>query len=218
MAFALIAMTSAGSANSTSVTTSPINTTGANLIVISVSSYSLATAPDFLDSKGNTWTALTAKTSSTCRSRLFYRDIPTTDAAHTFTAQTGVTYPSIAVAAFSGSLASPFDQESGAFNNSSVTSIQPGSITPSQGNCLLIAGITGYGTSQLINSGFTASTVDVGGSLHFAGGIAYKIKTDSLAENPTWSWTTAAEVATVMASFKAAVTGAKRRRLMTGAR
>ena len=55
MAFALIAnAAAAGGTNATS--TSSINTTGANLIVIAVASYAVASVPVITDSNSNTWT------------------------------------------------------------------------------------------------------------------------------------------------------------------
>ncbi len=199
--FLPVAITSAGSTDSHAVTSSAIDTTGATLIVVNVSTYAGATAAVLSDSKSNTWSALTVKASTGTRSRLFYCAHPTVGTAHTFTLSTGSSYPTIAVAAFSGADTNPFDQESGAFTNSPVTTLQPGSLTPTDDRYLVVAGVTHTGTAATIDSGFTASTVDYLDSFHFAGGIAYKIQTTAAAVNPAWTWTTASEAATVMATF-----------------
>src|SRR4051812_5534959 len=67
---ALVAHAGAGGASSGS-TTSAINPTGANLIVVAVASYTVNAAPTLTDSKGNTWTGLTQQAPAQPRSRLF---------------------------------------------------------------------------------------------------------------------------------------------------
>ena len=75
----------AGTANS--VTSTAINTTGANLIVVNAAWYSAGSADVTIsDSEGNTgWTALTTRTSTLVSNRLYYKYAPTTSATHTFT-------------------------------------------------------------------------------------------------------------------------------------
>ena len=186
-----------------SVTTTGVDTSGANLIVLLVSSYHAGGAVTVSDSKSNTWTALTQRNSTTdIRARLYYCASPTVGASHTFTASGSGIYPSLGAIAFSGAAASPFDLESGGAAESGTTS-QPGSITPGENNCVLVSGVGNGGTGMSINSGFTASSVDFSFGAHNGGGIAYKIQTTAGAENPTWSWTTSSANATAMASFKA---------------
>lgn len=202
MAIAVVQTAVAGSTGGTTVTTGAVDTTGANLIVISVSSYNSAVAPT--DSKGNTWTPLTDRLNGAYHERLYYCASPTVGSGHTFTAAGAASYPTICVLAFSGAHATPFDQESGG-GAASGTSSQPGSITPSEDNCVLVTGVDfGAGVAASINGSFTASSVDYDTSDHMGGGIAYKIQTTAGAENPTWSWTISGVNATAMASFKAA--------------
>lgn len=204
-AIAHIASTTAGSAAGTTVTTSGIDTTGANLIVVAVSYYSLSD-PTLTDSKGNTWTALTARelNSTAASVKLFYCVPTSVGSGHTFTATQASTFPTVSVSAFSGAAASPFDQQSGSATSGAVTSFQPGSITPSENNCVLVTGITTGGTAHTINSSFNATSIgNNAAGANMGGGIAYKIQTTAGAENPTWSWTTSAGKAAAMASFKA---------------
>lgn len=204
-AIAHVASTSAGSTGGATVTTSSIDTTGANLIVVAVSYYSDGVVPTLSDSKGNTWTGLTERSLSASSSvRLFYCVAPTVGSGHTFTAARLNSYPTVSVSAFSGAAASPYDQESGAVVGTTSTSYQPGSITPSENNCVLVTGIANGGTSNTIDSSFNATSTGNSGSNHVGGGIAYKIQTTAGAENPTWSWTTSSSRASAMASFKAA--------------
>lgn len=211
-AIAHVVSTSAGSTGGTTVTTSSVDTTGANLLVVAVSYYGNTTDPVLSDNKGNTWTGLTAREQSgtTMSVRLYYCVPTSVGTGHTFTAGPGGTsYPTISVSAFSGAAASPYDQETGAATAGNVTSFQPGSITPSENNCVLVTGVSTAGTSHTINSSFNATSTDNSAANHLGGGIAYKIQTTAGAENPTWSWTTSTSKAAAMASFKAAASSAR---------
>lgn len=207
MSFALIANVAAGSTDSISVTTAAINTTGADLIVLEVSDYLLDSPSTISDSKGNTWTTLTTYDSGQFnRSRLMYVKNPTVGSGHTFTATTTTGYPSIAVQAWSGAhLTSPFDQQNGS-GFFAATSIQPGSITPTENNELVVTGVGSLIVGAVsVNGGFTISDqVDYSPGVHFAVALAHLVQTTAAAANPTWSWSGAAQGATGIASFKAA--------------
>lgn len=113
-----------GSTNGSSVTTDPIDTSGCDLIVVSVTSVSPAAA--ISDSYSNTWIGLTGQNSGNGSVRLFYCIAPTVGAAHTFSCSSG-TAPEIGVMAFVAGL-STFDAENGA-TQSSGTSLAVGSLT-----------------------------------------------------------------------------------------
>lgn len=200
MAIALIASTSAGTAQNGG-TISAIDTTGANLIVVALSSYDVAAA--LTDSKGNTWTALTTRAvGGGSVVRMFYCASPVVGTGHTFTASGANTYSTVSVVAFSGAAASPFDQESGA-----ASSASPGVILPREDNCVFVTcqSQASSGTGASINGSFTASSVNHGGTF-VGGGVAYKVQTTAGAENPTWSWSAGGTASVAMAVFKAAGT------------
>jgi hypothetical protein len=118
-----------------------------------------------------------------------------------------LSYPAIAVAAFSGSHAAPFDQENQ--NNGVAATIQPGSITPAQDNELIISGFTpegAMGGPASINEGMTiADQIDATGGSNVGIAIAYKTQTTAAAINPTWTvFASALTCAAVIASFKKA--------------
>lgn len=185
-----------GSANTT--TSNSLNTTGVNLIVVCASSIATETCTD---SKSNTWTPLTEKNGSSYFSRLFYCASPTVGSGHTFTVTSSSGFAFIGVLAISGAAASPFDQESGA-TSSGTTSLQPGSITPSQANCILVTAVTGRSANvPSIDGGFTLAQQLASGAE--ALGLAYLIQTTAAAANP--HWTSAGGISAItMASFKAA--------------
>ena len=201
MAIAHVVSTAQGASGAGNFTTSAINTTGANLIVVALCVYHPGTGLALSDSASNTWTGLTQQGTGDTRVRLFYCFNPTISATHTFTASGSNIYATVGVSAFSGAKA--FDQESAGFASATndVTA-QPGSLTPPVDHCLLVTGLSIIpGTSITVNSSFNASVVNYLASNHAGGGIAYKIQTTAGAENPTWSWTTAGDRASAMASF-----------------
>jgi PA14 domain len=198
----------AGSSDHATVVTTGIDTRAANLIVINVWHDPRAgSTPVLTDSKSNAWTPLTSRFSGTGTTQLFYCAGPTTDVSHIFTATgTSGTNPAIAVLSFSGGAVSPFLAETGN-NNGPVTSLQPGSLTPAQDDCLVVTGIDIHnGNSLTIDSGFTAVVQGVSPGNYQGGGIAYLLERSAAAVNPTWTWATGEFAAAVMAVFGAAPT------------
>jgi hypothetical protein len=211
MAFALVVNTGAGSTTANNVTTSAIDTTGASLIVCAVGSTHGVSA-NVSDSKSNTWSSLTLRQpSSGVRHRLWYVASPVVGTGHTFTVTTSGGAPAICVTAWSGAHTSPFDVENGATTNSG-TSLATGSITPSENDELVIAGISNdtAASARTIGSGFTITDdITYVAGQHKPSTQAYLIQTTAAAVNPTWSWTTSDRGAACIASFKiaAAATG-----------
>ncbi len=184
------------------VTTSSINTSGATLIIVLTSSYAVASADAVSDSEMNMWTALTpTSTGTSSKATLWYCVNPATSTMHTFTDTLTGGFPAILVQAFNNG--SVFDQEAAGSSSSGTTS-QPGSITPSENNAVVVTGIGLEDTIGIaIDSGYTISATATGSAGNsFAGSLAYKIQTTATATNPTWSWTNNQPKSNVAASFK----------------
>lgn len=204
-----IAHAIAGSTDNRNVTTSGVDTSGANFIVIAVADiagggYTLS------DSKGNTFTFTGTEyaVANGNRIRCYYKVNPTVGSAHTFTVSglTGNIFPSIQATAFSGAkISSPFDQQIGATNGSSST-LATGSITPGQADELIITAVAGgssTGAAYSVDSGFTLiDGILLGSGLHFGLAVAYKIQTAAAAVNPTWTQGTTTSIADTVFSFK----------------
>lgn len=212
VAFALVANTAVGNTNggAGAVTTPAIDTTGANLIVLAVSSYAATSEPTISDSKSNTWSQLTIRSAGDTRFRLFYCAGPTVGSGHTFTVSpsAGNPYQSFCVGAFSGAAAStPFDQQNGA--TATGTSLATGSVTPSEDNELVIAGLNFAAVNTIsVNGGFTISDqINYSASVRFGSAMAYLIQTSLAAANPSFSWSTSTAAAAGIATFKAAAGG-----------
>lgn len=189
-------------------TSSGINTTGANLIVINVGYYATASGLTVTDSNSNTWTPLTANTGTATYQRFYYCYNPTVGSGHTFTVSGTTIYATFQVMAFDAVAASPFDTEVGNSAGGGWSSLSTGSLTPGQNNVLLVAGIgfggTNAGTGMAPDSSFLGTVVNgwVSGG-HQGGAIAYKVISNGAAHNVTWApGETISEGGAALASFK----------------
>jgi len=207
----LIASTKA-TVTGTTVTTSAIDTTGANFVIVGTAALSPGDGGGsctISDSKSNTWVGLTPTDGFFGRTKMFFVGNATVGSGHTFTITcTLANAPSMMVAAFSHVFAggNPSDQEgAGAFKGATdPATIQPGSVTPSQNNELVVStlGLFQVTTVISINSGFTiAQTLD-GNLTTFTGSLAYLVQGTAGAINPTWNYTIQSNSEAVIATFK----------------
>ena len=200
-------------ANSTSsATTSGINTTGVNLIVIEANWFSGSLT--ISDSKGNTWTAsgspLTQFQGSLGRytTRFYYCVNPTVGTGHTFTG--AASFVVINVMTFTKSSGTPtFDVQNGLnYTSANTTTIQSGSVAPAGNNELFILGtcFNNTGTTPLpvtADSSFISSDQSQQGTNNLYGAAWYKIQTTGGAENPTMTFAfTIDEASAAIATFK----------------
>lgn len=219
MAYALIAHTIAASAGpNPNVTTSAINTTGANLIVATFSGYSINASPlSMTDSKSNTWTLIASYTSTVTRTSMYYCIPTTVGSGHTFTGGVvsggGAYYPCLAIMAWSGATATPFDKHNGA-TSTGATSIQTGSVTPSTNNELLLTAVGFAATdTYTVDSSFTIEDQhNYGAGTNFGLAFAYLIQTTAAAVNPKWSCGTSVDCAAEIGTFGAASTAVTKTR------
>jgi hypothetical protein len=210
MAFSLVATVSKQSTDTNPITTSSIDTTGADLIILlGCWATVYGGAGTFSDSKGNTWTLLTQRTYSTnIVARLAYCVSPTVGSGHTFSFGAGnFGYYSISVQAWSGvNTSSAFGSENGYTGNIYPNyTFQPGSLTPAEDNELLVAGFChGRTMSYTIGSSYTETadlTVTNGRGL----GFAYLVQGTAATVNPVITVTdNLTDIAAVTACFKAA--------------
>jgi hypothetical protein len=213
MAITLVAHTSQHGVNT--FTTSAINCTGANFIVLCFSG-TIPNYATFSDSSGNSYTSLTTYLGGTGGSGYNYiviaytATVPTVSSSMTFTATgTGIS-GTLTVSAWSGMATSSVFQtgtDNGAGTNSSVGTFQPGSITPS-GPTLVISCVS-WATADAvtINDSFTI-TDQAFNITGYDGAMAYLIQTPGSTIDPTWTFTTTNTpfAAANIAAFKGAAT------------
>jgi len=191
MAIGFVVAQSAGG-NSTTVTTSGVNTSGATLLVMVVTGFNPPSATP-TDSNSNEWIGTTAQSAT----RFYYSwrksaGVPlSVGSGHTFTWNEAV-FAGIAVLAFSGTdtSADPLDTRVG---NSASTS--PGSITPAVSSELFVATDGGDGSAWDAMTESTGFTLPTNGRVAYVGSTTeaaqgwYKIGTTTSAENPIFSVT-----------------------------
>lgn len=189
-----------------------INSTGTNAVWAVVSDYAggatLATV-SVSDNKANSYSRLIGNSSkSTINTRItvWYAENITAGASHTITYNSSGTntFATLLVMACSGvKTSSSFDQENGA-TTVGATTIQTGSVTPSEDNEIVITGVSTLSLSSLTMTGYTVevqAAYNAGNSI--GGGLAYKVQTSAGAENPTWALTTSVEASAGITTFKA---------------
>lgn len=209
--FAFIDSVEATGGQASPAITAAMDSTGADLLVAVVSQWAGATDTTVTDNKSNNWTggALTGRGSNTGRTRIWWCKPTSVGSGHTFTSNNAADiYGTIIGMAFSGAHASPFDVENGNGADIAVTSTQPGSVTPSQANSLIIAACSPADQSLFpygIDSGFTEADEVEGVTSTIEGLIAaYLIQGAAAAVNPTFSWTVATNPGAAIAVFKPA--------------
>jgi hypothetical protein len=213
MAWSIFAHTAAGSVDAgTSVTTAALDTTGCTLILLGASFYGFLSTPgDFSSSPSNTISLLPSyNDGATCGVKLAYITLPTTSSTQTFTinAPGGGAYQSLMVLGVAGVASPPGDVENGNAPGTAGTTIQPGSITPSQDGDLIVTvlnvnGDESGGNLPSIDNGFTITdTVAYSAGQHFLGSFAYLVQGSAAAINPTWTYGVSHERAAAIAAFK----------------
>lgn len=213
-AIAIVQHVAAGDAGThNAATTASIDSTGATIAIASAAWYAglggviaVSDSNDNMTWTLNTWTGLTVQTlSSLYSTRLFYAKNLTTSTTHYFRGTGTSTYSSIQVAVFSGvDLTTPFDQENGTVNGA-FTTAQPGAVTPTNANSLVVSGITQEtNASTLTINGTWAITDQIGevGGTVSGGALAYNIQSGGpSSDNPTWTSSIATLGALTIASF-----------------
>jgi hypothetical protein len=185
MAISLVTSTKAvGTSNSPA-----IDTSAATLLII-MQTFSAVGVATPTDSKGNTWTGLTAQNNAfNISSRLWYA-LSSLSVGSGHTVNAGGSTEEITMMAFTSSGAIVFDQQSGAQNFS------PGSLTPANSDSLIVSGVGGGGGgastwASVSGGGFSAITQVLSsaqGVTGLANAIAYVVQSGAgSASNPTWA-------------------------------
>ena len=214
MAIALVSGTSKANGGFGPLTSDAFSTIGADLIVVYVGHLNSQATTCIDNQGGNTYTQLSgaSRQTGTVSGAIWYIQNPATSATHTITvddAGASVVF-NISALAFSGSTTSAAHTDNGNASSSAAT-LQPGSATPSEDNCVLCCGLIHNDPSSpapSIDGGFTIGTsVAAVAATSFGSALAYLIQTTATAANPTWTINPAMYMTVGMSDFKA-LTGA----------
>lgn len=183
--------TAIGSVGGTSVTTGSLNCSGANVIIVHVSTGGVAISGAPTDSNSDSFSDMQTSSGTTIVATDF---CATTSGggAMTFSFSQSSAFPGIAVQGFSGGTCTV--DKSGTTDNGGLTSsVSITSATPAVANDLAVS-MVAYGASETISTSSTGWTLtdqrdyaQDGGNFGLAAG--YHIKADSLAESVTWTGT-----------------------------
>lgn len=202
MAWSLVASTTTTGTNASS----SIDTTGADLLVVSVTTYQ--GNGTCTDNKSNTWTKLTP-TSNNPSHVVWYCHNPTVGTGHTFQFS-GFDYQGAVIAAFSGSHStSTFDAEATVSITSGSTG-NSGSITPSVDGCLILSsiGLNVFAGQTVSVSSFTqANKIDGVGGVNYGDWLFYAVQTSAAAINPALTFSESISYCAKTVSFKPASGG-----------
>ena len=189
------------------LTTSPIDTTGASLIVLAECTWSTGTPTIPTDSEGNTWQALGSYGANGDPSniRMFYAFAPMTNAAHTFH-DVGNDFLSIGVLAFAGTgttVTTPDD----ATGSTGATPLTFGPLQPgTAGELVATFACSGnsVATATSIDLGFTHIDMILNGNSGAPEDMAsaYEVTASTTAIVPTWTFTGDAKVCVAGAVFR----------------
>ncbi len=182
------AESSAGNA----VTTSNIDCHLADLIVVSIQSYTGDSGTSGVsDSQSDAYSTAVTQAQSDCAGllKIYFVHGSSFSSSMNFTATGSATFPAIQVQGFSGSASSPLDQTNSASSGTTfVNSIQPGSITPTQDNELVVTNVFVCGVrTWTVNDSFTITDQSTETANAEGGALAYLIQTTATAVDPTWS-------------------------------
>jgi len=209
-AITVVTSGAAGSSDNANVTVTLNTGTTTTLLVAVIADYVLSNACTLSDSLSNTWLGGTAYTSSVTRTRTYYAtpSMSQIGSGQNFTcaANADSSFPSIAVLAFAGTVtASPTDGTPIGNAANTVTTISPGTLTPTLSTDVFVTGLGWDAGSRTPPTGYTDVGLNYVGT-YFGVAAGYKIKTDSAAETPSWTISSSGNPAATLADFKAAVT------------
>lgn len=182
-------------------TTASMDTSGSNFLVAVCHSGAAFTLSD---SKTNSW-SLAVELDQAQDVRIYYAFNATVGSGHTFTMTGTDIFGSIEVLAFSGGQTTDNKDQTNTEFNFGVSSIQPGPVTPTTDNQLVVTGLTLQSTvAPTINGGFSTPFGETSGDFgHINGHASYLIQTTATTADPTWSGNPGDNYYSVIATFKA---------------
>lgn len=200
----------ANSATSTSVTTPAIATTTGSTIVVFVT-WTTTTFTSITDSVGlgAPTQILTEEASGTEKSRMYYYQNITGNAAHTFTLNIGASQLcNIAVVEIKGaSTSAALDQADRRRDAATPFTLAAGLTTTSANEALItaICGDSGSNPATMAESGLGSSTIqeqNTNGAAQIAWGVATEVKSATGTYNPSWTQSGAANATVWLVTIK----------------
>lgn len=200
MTWTIVASAAAGSAGGATATTTAVDTTGSTLLVV-IGSTITGDPINISDSKSNTWISgpqFPNVGNQSVDLGIFYVNNPIVGSGHTFSNNNGG-FGAIGMVAASGHTGGTPNASSATAYGAGTTTEQPGSITPSANDALLLFFTSlSNGTSGApysVNDGFTIQSLFDGISSNYGMLVATLDQTIAAAINPTMTRSVASSIA-----------------------
>jgi hypothetical protein len=205
--WSLLSVSSVRANGLNNVQTFPMDTTGADLLVVSAGAYNTPLVGTLSDSYGNSWSIYRYGAANLASIGWFWCRPTSVGPGHIFY-WNGPNYGGIQVLAYQGSSANPLDQYG--FHEGSIT-VQAPSITPSVNNALLVTAFCGSGNFVSVDSGFTLTSqlASVSG-VSMGQGMATLVQPSAAPVAPTWvnDNNAGGQMTAAIISFKGSLTAA----------
>lgn len=176
--------------STTATSKSVLITTGANFILVATSSYTGGTALTVTDNLLNTYLPLTSyKTPADSAVQLFYALNPSVSATTSFTISGTTVFPAGVAIAFSG-ISSLYDDLGDNLDGSFVSVKSASRATNSNYTNTLLLSLLSFNASGVASgmTGWTIVTqVDAVGGSNYGAALAYKIRTTTGQDFPSWT-------------------------------
>ena len=201
MAIAFIDSCFSTAASSSLVTSSAMDSTGADFLVVAIGGFRAKFVSTVVtDNKGNEFFPMTSSSDDNASALIYYCSNPTVGSSHTFTYSEAGTYPSITAIAFSSVGCLETQNWSGHLASNTVST---GSVTAaSDGSLFIVAGCAQAGTFSSIDSSFTLENANAySANVSMGSCMAYKIQTTASSENPTLTNSGSAAISASIACF-----------------
>lgn len=199
MAITLVDSCFATASSSSSVTSSAMDSTGADFIAVAVGAFAAKFQNVVTDNKGNEFFPMTRSSQGNAPAIIYYCFNPTVGASHTFSYTEPNTFPSITAIAFSG----VGYVESQSWNSGTSNTVSTGSATATvDGSLFVVAGCAQGGTFSSISGSFTLENSNAySANVSMGSCMAYKIQTTAASENPTLTNSVSAAISASIACF-----------------
>lgn len=181
------------SVSAAALTSSMIDTSGANLLIMSIATYSTPTGQPTTDDYGNTWTLAHAAAGSIATSSLFYASAAKTGPNHSF--RISGAYAAFQVAAFSGAPAAPSKIATGS------SSGRPGPLVVTQPRSLIVTSAGCNTNIASVSGGFTIIKNEPYQAQTMASALAYLWQDEAGTVDPSWTPQAAAQMGSAITAL-----------------
>lgn len=192
----------------TVTTTSAINATGGNLIIVGVTRQKTPYVSNVTDSRGNIYT-LDETQDNVAGIDLWRCYTTNVSSSMTITATSGIFAVGLYYFIFSGAVGSTVDGHNGVIGSGTTANAGSTAITASANGAVYIAAVNDFnasaptiGSSFIIPAGCSNAFINNGSVIAYAGAMAYYIQPTASALNPVWNFGSSIAYSSILACYE----------------